>query len=155
MTEFNILPCLPYEFRALIWEATIEPQAVEARIRRKYGDSGSPVGLSSSTPIIPPPIVQTCHELRSFGLRYYEKAFWQLTIPEAHPRYVWFNFELDLINTGDTYFDHVNAEDRVRIRRLRFEREYSDTFYFMETFELRDLYSPSEIHVLCVDGNWS
>ncbi|KAL4962981.1 2EXR domain-containing protein [Aspergillus stella-maris] len=152
MTGFTLSPYLPYELRILIWGMTIKPRTVEARIIRKYGDWGSPIGLSSSTPI--PSIFQTCHEAHDVGLRYYKKAFWQLTIPEIHPRYVWVNFELDLIDIGDTYFDHVKAEDRVRIRRLRFEREYSDTFYFLETFELRDLYSPREIHVLCTDGNW-
>ncbi|KAL4971788.1 hypothetical protein BDW66DRAFT_17271 [Aspergillus desertorum] len=44
------------------------------------------------------------------------------------PGYVWVNYGTDMINSGDSYFDHIPLPDRLLMRRLAFVRESTHTF---------------------------
>ncbi|KAI9374615.1 hypothetical protein BJX61DRAFT_281103 [Aspergillus egyptiacus] len=147
MAEFHLFPCLPFELRARIWELTVEPRTVEIRIHRRNWPTTIQT-MTSSTPV--PAVLHACHESRTQGL--YQRAFTLAT--EGHePRYVWVNFEVDMISIGDTDTEHVDPAERLLIRRLRFERESDDSFFFFESHSLAKEYpNVEELHVICPDA---
>ncbi len=152
MTAFHPFPRLPYELRAMIWKLTVEPRIVDVRVKRKR--SAKPYGvlipyLVSLTPV--PAVLHACREARSQGL--YQQAFSEIAGPDgAERRYVWANLEMDMISIGTTLFDEYEPVAPL-IRRLKFEREHSDDFFFYrEVHRLRDFLKVREVHVVCADG---
>ena len=143
MVAFHPFPLLPFEIRARIWEMTIEPRTVEVRFTREHTTYGKVRYVTSSTPV--PGAVQTCHEARNLGL--YQRAF----SSGDEPRYVWVNFEVDMISIGETDYWIINSE-RLLIRRLRFEDKNNEGFFHFHSKELRDFCNFREIHVICKDG---
>jgi hypothetical protein len=101
----------------------------------------------SSTPV--PAVLQACHEARNQGL--YQQAFNISSVVER--RYVWVNFEIDMISIGaDTWFDTFEPAERLLFRRLTFERENGESFFHFQSHKLREFSNLEEIHVICVDG---
>ncbi|KAM5445398.1 hypothetical protein MaudCBS49596_007541 [Microsporum audouinii] len=142
MAVFHLFPCLPFELRARIWELTIEPRTVEV-VHYKNVNTNL-LHVVSPTPV--PPILQACHEART-QKALYQKAF---TLG-SEPRYVWVNFEIDMISIGDTVIDLFKPEQQL-IRRLTIEEEYSDYFFYSKSRDLYDFCNVEEIHVICRGG---
>ncbi|PKX92858.1 2EXR domain-containing protein [Aspergillus novofumigatus IBT 16806] len=125
MAAFHLFPHLPFELRAQIWELTVEPRTVEVRVKKENGSWGKILHVTSSTPV--PAGVEL--------------------------RYVWVNFEIDMISIGRTDFDTIEPTESLLIRRLTFEREINESFFHFQSYELRKLYpNVEEIHVICEDG---
>ncbi|KAG2416900.1 hypothetical protein HFD88_008117 [Aspergillus terreus] len=146
MTAFQLFPRLPFELRAQIWQLTVEPRTVEVRVKKDNGLWAQILHVTSSTPV--PAVLQVCYEARNQGL--YQQAFkfpWGV-----EPRYVWVNFETDMISIGHTYFDTIELAERLPIRRLRFERENDESFFHFQSGELELYPNVEEIHVICEDG---
>lgn len=142
MATFHPFPRLPFELRARIWEMSVEPRAVEIRFKRACETWGTVHYAESSTPM--PGVLQACREVRNLGL--YQRAF----SSGDEPRYVWVNFETDMISIGDTDLEII--DDPPLIRRLRFERQNTEGWFHFESNELRKFPNLTEIHVICVEG---
>lgn len=109
------------------------------------------------------------------GLGHYHKVFHQLcpaslgvfpgTLPLHNPdfrlflgvdpesesaRYIWVNFEVDLINIGKTPFDEFPRLFKHSIRRLKFENAYDDNFAYYSGLE--HWTNLQEIQIVCTDG---
>ncbi|GFF29368.1 hypothetical protein IFM51744_00824 [Aspergillus udagawae] len=146
MAAFHLFPRLPFELRARIWQLTVEPRTVEVRVKKDDGLRGKILHVTSSTPV--PAVLQVCHEARNQGL--YQQAF---KFPSGvEPRYVWVNFEIDMISIGDTYFDTIEPAEQQLIRRLTIQRENTDSFFRSESLELQMYSNLEEMHVICEDG---
>jgi hypothetical protein len=146
MAAFHLFPRLPFELRARIWQLTVEPRTVEVRVKKDDGLRGKILHVTSSTPV--PAVLQVCHEARNQGL--YQQAF---KFPSGvEPRYVWVNFEIDMISIGDTYFDTIEPAEQLLIRRLTIQRENTDSFFRSESLELQMYSNLEEMHVICEDG---
>ncbi|KAK0669494.1 hypothetical protein QBC41DRAFT_319779 [Cercophora samala] len=101
-TTFHPFPLLPYELRAQIWElASASPRTVQVRVRhrkkypnlpatypvdRPYSDycykkqsATVPQLITGLTPV--PAVMQTCHESRAIGSKFYSRACAEL-VPE-------------------------------------------------------------------------
>ena len=69
-------------------------------------------------------------------------------------RYVRLNLDMDMVDIGTSefrYFEHIASD----IKWFRFERENGDeSFYHIESQELRNFINAKEIHVVCADGFW-
>ncbi|TIC91577.1 hypothetical protein CH35J_011000 [Colletotrichum higginsianum] len=138
---FHPFSRLPAELRARIWELTVEPRIVEVRANNDVEGSESVIKwlprmryLCSLTPA--PAQLHTCREAREHltkcpdSVYRFDKAFSELaTIPsEGGPlqeRYVWFNFDNDMLSVGRTDLHEFQAV-AYQIRRLRFRRFISD-----------------------------
>ncbi|GKT41009.1 uncharacterized protein ColSpa_01190 [Colletotrichum spaethianum] len=173
---------LPAKLRARIWELTVEPRVVEVRVLYHQPSPTDVEGselvvkwpprmryLCSPTPA--PAQLQTCREAREHlttcpdsGFRF-EKAFSELaTTPHNGPdpvseggprqeRYVWFNFDNDMLSIGKTDLHEFRAV-AYQIRRLRLRRVISDE-YFSRTESLlisRWFRNLTEIHLICPEG---
>ncbi|KAI0882845.1 uncharacterized protein GGS22DRAFT_195566 [Annulohypoxylon maeteangense] len=152
MSTFHPFSRLPTELRLHIWALAVEPRIVELRV--VPDDSSQVQRLVSLTPA--PAIVQTCQESRNLGL--YKQAFSEVTATKvnvaagAESRYVWLNLDIDMVSIGKTSFE-VFKPVALSIKRLRFERENSDEYFFhVEVRELWDWTNTEEIHVVCADG---
>ncbi|GIJ92114.1 hypothetical protein Asppvi_011089 [Aspergillus pseudoviridinutans] len=148
MAAFHLFPRLPFELRARIWELTVEPRTVEVRVKKDnslWGE-GEILHVTSSTPV--PAVLQACHEARN--LRLYQQAFNFSSAVE--PRYVWVNFDIDMISIGDTGFDINEPAEQLLIRRLTFERENLDCTFYPRSLELEKFSNLEEIHVIYNEG---
>ena len=128
----------------------------------------------SSTPVPAP--LHTCREARTHltenvgSLGYYKKAFYQVKavfgfgkeeIPlqpglrlelglGPEPRFVWVNFEMDIISIGQATFDLLEPYYH-DIKRLKFARECDEYFARWECEDLRKFPNVREVHVVCLD----
>ncbi|UNI23957.1 hypothetical protein JDV02_009744 [Purpureocillium takamizusanense] len=117
---------LPFELRARIWTLAVRARIVHVRYlsssssnassnttisttttttAKQNGHHGSGGGddddvilLHVLSPTPAPAVLQACHEARNLGL--YERAF----ADGRDPRYVWVNFDVDIISLGDGDF---------------------------------------------------
>ncbi|KAL5353300.1 hypothetical protein ACLOAV_001336 [Pseudogymnoascus australis] len=162
MATFNDLP---FEVRAMIWKATVEPRTVEGRVLQ----NGEGLAYVFPTPVPAP--LQTCREAKSLGL--YKKAFAEVEIVAAccHPdnpreykldeaaaftdgaewRYIWLNLEIDIVSIGPSdlyWFEEV----ALSIRRLKFERETRSEFYEWEIDDLYGFVNVEEVYIVCTGG---
>ncbi|KAK2616497.1 hypothetical protein QQS21_000539 [Conoideocrella luteorostrata] len=111
MATFHRFPLFPWDIRRLIWEASVQPRTVDARC-----DPAVPY-IRSTTPA--PAVLHACSETRNIGL--YEKAFQS---SEAEPRYIWVDFEIDMISIGRSEFDFLRPKF-LHIRRLKYQKDDS------------------------------
>ena len=84
MSTFHPFPRLPYELRAMIWEATFEPRTLSVELRHELQGGVEVKGglsLASSTPV--PAVLQTCREARHYGP--YKKVFSELATSGKGP----------------------------------------------------------------------
>ncbi|OBT64054.1 hypothetical protein VE03_06650 [Pseudogymnoascus sp. 23342-1-I1] len=135
MTTFNHLP---FEIRARIWELTVEPRTVDVRV--VHWNGGHNWRLVSTTPVPAP--LQVCHEARNMGL--YKQAFSELG---TEKRYVWLNFDIDLISIGKSAFSRFETVAPL-ITRLKFQRENSNEYwYHWESREISNFVNAKEVHI--------
>lgn len=125
--------------------------------------------LRSSTPA--PAQLQACREARNhlttspdIGYRY-EKALSEITttpydgfdpVPEDDPqreRYVWLNFDNDMVSIGDTDLSDFRAVAH-QIRRLRLERTLSNEYFSRtESLLIGNLFKKvAEVQLVCLEG---
>ncbi|KAI1100881.1 hypothetical protein F4804DRAFT_32631 [Jackrogersella minutella] len=147
MATFHPFPRLPTELRVHIWALTARPRTVEVRVVPDYSLKAQ--RLFSPTPV--PAIVQTCQEARYSGL--YKQAFSEVhTAAGEEPRYVWLNFDIDMVSIGNTPF-RAFASAALSIRWLKFERESPEEHFYRFGVEgLCDWVNTEEIHVVCAGG---
>lgn len=147
MATFHPFPRLPAKLRIRIWELTVEPRIVEVRVLNDPPLGWPPIRriLRSSTPA--PAQLQTCREARDHLTKCpdsayrFENAFSELTatshnqpVSEGDPqekeeeRYVWFNFDKDMLSVGKTDL-HQFLAVADRIHRLRLQRELWDEYF--------------------------
>lgn len=124
--------------------------------------------LRSSTPV--PAQLQTCQEAREHLSKRpyggYCKAFSEIMttpydgfdpVPEDDPqgerdRYVWLNFEIDVVSVGKTELRDFRAVAH-QICRLRLERHlYSEAFCYTESQLLGMFTNLSEAYLVCLEG---
>ncbi|RYP31502.1 hypothetical protein DL767_005725 [Monosporascus sp. MG133] len=125
--------------------------------------------LRSPTPV--PAQLQTCREAREHLSRHpysgYQKAFSEIMttpydgfdpVPEDDPqgerdRYVWLNFDVDMVSIGKTDLRDFRAMAH-QVRRLRLERSvFSEVFSYTESELIGDLFANlTEIHLICPEG---
>jgi hypothetical protein len=73
----------------------------------------------------------------------------------SEKRYVWLNFEYDMVDIGTSKFCNFD-NIAIAIKRLKFERENNDIdFYDTESHQLRNFVNANEIHVVCADKFWN
>lgn len=158
-------PSLPPELRLQIWLLTIDPcRTVELRFvyvsvpdlsdgadffEVIWDAPRELVYATSSTPV--PAALHTCREARDVISRKYERAFTGGT----EPRYVWVNFDLDIISIGKSSFTWMIPE-APRIRRLKFVREIEMDNLCEETLELQMFSKVEELIIVRHhdDPNW-
>jgi hypothetical protein len=151
MTNF---PNLPLELRLHIWKLTVETRTVEVRFevgRVPFGKKRRTTrrGVLYATSATPVPVaLHTCREARSLlATKHLERAFCY----GAEPRYIWLNFELDIISIGQSEFCWTEPVAS-RIRRLQFERECDEYFFHGDNGLMMDLFpNVEEIYVRCLD----
>ncbi|OAG05796.1 uncharacterized protein CC84DRAFT_1164251 [Paraphaeosphaeria sporulosa] len=153
MSTFSLFSHLPTELRLRIWGLTVEPRTVDVSISDSYlswrYDNPLPV---TNTPVPAP--LQTCRESRREMQKHYQRGLVELrNRDDMGLRYVWVNFEIDIIYIGNG--NHLGLYKAVapQIQRLRFEAEYSDeTFYRGSMKDLQSFTSIKEIFIVCMDG---
>ncbi|KAF4211477.1 hypothetical protein CNMCM8980_002015 [Aspergillus fumigatiaffinis] len=144
MAAFYLFPRLPFELRARIWELTVEPRTIKLYFKRERISWGKVLYATSPTPV--PAVLQACHEARN--LRLSQQAF---NFSTVEPRYVWVNFDIDMISIGDAYFDAIEPAEQLLIRRLTIQRK-NTAFFFFESQELETFSNLEEMHIICEDG---
>ncbi|KAH7115424.1 hypothetical protein B0J13DRAFT_459639 [Dactylonectria estremocensis] len=141
--SFHPFPRLHFELRALIWGFAAAPRIVH--IRTDTADFSSP------TP--PPAVIQVSQEARRYAP--YRKSFFTTTNNGSEPRYVWVNFETDMIFIEDEKVKRL-APHLAEIRRLKFtiraedELTYSYFFYHSDKF-MGDFTALQELHMVLED----
>jgi hypothetical protein len=110
--------------------------------------------LVSSTPV--PGTLQCCREARTHLRGFYKQAFSELDQRPGDIRpYLWVNLDIDLISIGTTMFDQYRPI-APSIKRLKFEREHTDEFFFhSEGRDMMLFVNAEEVHVVCADGLWN
>jgi hypothetical protein len=144
MDTFHSFPLLPSELRALIWQAIVEPRTVKVRVHDRGAGQDRHPQLVSSTPV--PATLHACREARNLGL--YERAFSEIG---ADGRYVWVNWDVDIISIGTSYFRYFHLSASL-IKRIQFERDNTDDFFYhREVNDLDAFVNVKEIFVVCAD----
>ncbi|KAH6632165.1 hypothetical protein F5144DRAFT_465896, partial [Chaetomium tenue] len=142
MDIFHLFPLFPFELRALIWQFTVQPRTVEVRVDDRGPGADRHLHLVSPTPV--PATIQACREARNLGL--YERAFSEI---DADGRYVWVDWDMDIISIGTSYFSYFHP-CALLIKRLQFERDNVDeVFYHWEVNDLDAFLNVEEIFVVC------
>ncbi|KAH6975762.1 hypothetical protein EDB80DRAFT_658676 [Ilyonectria destructans] len=143
--SFHAFPRLPFDLRALIWGFAAGPRIVHIRT--------DTTDFSSPTP--PPGAVQASQEARQCVP--YRKSFFTTTNNGSEPRYVWVNFETDMIYVDDEKPERL-APHLAEIQRLRFtirtdrdQRMYSYFFYNSDRF-MGDFTALQELHMVIEDS---
>ncbi|KAI0870636.1 hypothetical protein GGS24DRAFT_492866 [Hypoxylon argillaceum] len=139
-TTFHAFGNLPTELRLQIWGLAIRPRIVHVRATR--------FEYKTSTP--PPGLMQACRESRRCAP--YEKAFVM-----SRFRYIWVNFQLDMISIADDEMNRL-APHCAAIERLRFtvptgdagDRFYESFFHWGDEV-LREFLALRELHIVVED----
>ncbi|KAH7140369.1 hypothetical protein B0J13DRAFT_676722 [Dactylonectria estremocensis] len=105
--SFHPFPRLHFELRALIWGFAAAPRIVHIR----------PDTTDFSSPTPPPAVMQASQEARRYAP--YRKSFFTITNSGSKPRYVWVNFEMDMIYVEDEKPERL-APHLAEIQRLKF-----------------------------------
>ena len=144
MDTFHSFPLFPFEIRALIWRSTVQPRTVEVRVDDRGSSSTEYIHLVSSTPV--PATLQACREARNLGL--YERAFSEIP---ADGRYVWVNWDMDIISIGTSPFFYLRPYAPL-IKRFQFERDNSEHFFFhVEARDLDAFLNLKETFIVCAN----
>lgn len=147
-STFHPFPRLPLELRAQIWDLTIEPRLVDVSISEDYLWYGKPLPVTS-TPVPAP--LQACQESRRELQKHYQRGLTELG-DGSGSRYVWIDFETDIMSIGSTEFS-VYKPVALLPRRLQFEGENGDSIFFH--FGMKNLMmfrNVKEVYVVCKDG---
>ncbi|KAF3073975.1 hypothetical protein CFAM422_003484 [Trichoderma lentiforme] len=133
MSIFYPFPRLPLELRIRIWNSTAFP--------RRYGEFGLQY-TATSTPC--PPVVQVCQESRRHAP--YQRTF----TTGAEPRYIWVNFETDMICNDDSHNALKLAPHEQDIQRLRFSIDDELAYKYLSICgdqEFKNFTNIKEIHI--------
>lgn len=157
---------LPLELRSQIWLLTVEPRrTVEVRFKytlvvdesdgRDFFEAiwdATPELVYTTSPTPVPAALHTCREARNAIARKYERAFTGGT----EPRYVWVNFDTDIISIGHCSYTWMESE-APRIRWLKIAREMSEHYFYHELLELKPFSNIEELIVVRhnVERSWS
>ncbi|KID59421.1 hypothetical protein MAN_10726, partial [Metarhizium hybridum] len=155
MATFQPFPRLPFELRALIWALAAQPRTVRLRAKferrltrpnHQHNKYTSEIAcLFSPAPV--PATLHTCRESRRQSP--YEKLFYS---QETEPRYVWVNFDLDMLDVGEAFFEYLEHHGS-RVRRLKFEAQNFDECWFhFDSKKLVWFTNLVECHVVSGDG---
>ncbi|OPB46288.1 hypothetical protein A0O28_0064090 [Trichoderma guizhouense] len=143
MSTFHPFPRLPIELRLRIWDLTAFPRMVHV-MRQCIDEHGEP-GLqymATSTPCAA--VVQVCRESRRHAP--YRRAF----TTGAEPRYIWVNFESDMICNDDNH-DLLNIEPYQQdIQRLRLYIDDELAYDYITVYgdeEFKKFTNIEEIHI--------
>ncbi|KAH0525261.1 hypothetical protein TsFJ059_007652 [Trichoderma semiorbis] len=129
-TTFHPFPRLPFEIRSQIWALAVYPRLLHIRITPKPDTPGY---FDYASMIPQAELMHVCRESRQ--LAPYRKAFFTTLPGDCEARYIWVNFDEDMISIQDEKMERLfpHAAD---IQRLRFMvptgsyREYwEDTFH--------------------------
>lgn len=129
---FHPFPRLPTELRASIWSLAAASRIVDICLLTPEATSHYQPGpqsdhFSSHTP--PPALLHACRESRQHAP--YPKSFFSTLHRESNARYVWLNFQEDLICFADYTVERL-APHEDEIQRLRFtvpRGDRGDFFY--------------------------
>ena len=108
MATFHPFPRLAPELRIQIWGFATEDRVL--RVRKTLYDNQ---GHWSPTPV--PAVTRACRESRDHCS--YRKAF----IADSSPRYIWANFDFDVIQTRSGLLSEESLLENDQIRYLRIE----------------------------------
>jgi hypothetical protein len=153
MSTFSLFSRLPTELRLRIWALTVEPRTVDVSMSDSYLSwiYNNPLPVTN-TPVPAP--LQTCQESRRELQKYYQRGFVELrNRDDMGLRYVWVNFEIDIIyiGNGNHLGDYIAVAPQVQ--RLRFKAEFSDEVFSRSSMNyLQHFTSVKEIFVVCMDG---
>ncbi|KAL7917947.1 hypothetical protein ACQKWADRAFT_265977 [Trichoderma austrokoningii] len=130
-TTFHPFPRLPFEIRSQIWAMAVYPRLVHLRTSPKSGPSPR-VGHYFASKIPQAELMHVCRESRQ--LAPYQKTFFTTLPGDSEARYIWVNFDEDMIclphKIMSTLYPH--AAD---IQRLRFTVPTGDDFeYWADVF---------------------
>ncbi|KAH7124706.1 hypothetical protein EDB81DRAFT_860916 [Dactylonectria macrodidyma] len=142
--SFHPFPRLHFELRVLIWGFAAAPRIVHIR-------TDAP-GFSSPTP--PPGALQASQEARRYAP--YRKSFFTTTNNGSEPRYVWVNFETDMICIEDENVERL-APHLAEIQRLKFtvpaeKDDLTYEYFFRDSEEfMGDFTALQELHMVIED----
>ena len=122
---FHPFSRLAPELRAQIWGLAAAPRIVHIRITETLRN------YSYASPIPPPAVIHVCQESRQHAP--YQKAFFTTFPgePETEVRYIWVNFQEDMICIADEKVERL-APHEADIQRLKFmvpNGDYGEMFY--------------------------
>ncbi|EHK18980.1 uncharacterized protein TRIVIDRAFT_44202 [Trichoderma virens Gv29-8] len=112
-TTFHPFPRLPFELRSQIWAMAVYPRLVHIRATSK--PSGPGCYFASMIPQAE--LMHVCRESRQ--LAPYRKAFFTTLPDDSEARYIWVNFDEDMICIPDQFMGYLRAH-AADIQRLRF-----------------------------------
>lgn len=142
---------LPLELREHIWRQTIEPRTVQLHFAwtRSEGWDVKDKALShvsSPTPI--PPVLHVSQESRRATEHYYTRAF-----ENGHrPRYVWVNWDLDIISIGQERLRVILPKDRLLIQKLMLARHLQEILFSDEQKTLLLFENTVQVFIQCIDS---
>ncbi|KAL7813703.1 hypothetical protein V8C26DRAFT_404597 [Trichoderma gracile] len=115
---FHPFPHLPTELRLRIWALAATPRLVDISARPTEVVRWKRIAPNDfSSPMSPPAVMHVCHESRQCAP--YQKAFFTMVPGEPEHRYIWVNFDQDMICLADHRVQCL-APYQADIRRLRF-----------------------------------
>lgn len=142
MSTFHPFMRLPQELHAHIWSLAAHPRLVHVRWKTNYSEAVEKVHVV--TPRLCPPVMQVCRKSRQHTP--YCRAF----AIGSEPRYVWVNFELDMICLKDFYLKDLESH-KLDIQRLRITVKHGwssyEAFGNWDINDLNDFTALQEIHV--------
>ncbi|KAJ2978151.1 hypothetical protein NQ176_g3980 [Zarea fungicola] len=148
MFRFN---SLPPELREHVWRQTIEPRTVQLHFAWTHSEGWDVKDkalshVSSPTPV--PPVLQVNQEARRATKQYYARAF-----ENGHtPRYVWVNWDLDIISIGQEHLRVILPKDRLLIQRLMLARHLHEIIFSDEQKTLLLFENTVEVFIQCIDS---
>ncbi|OBT65597.1 hypothetical protein VE03_05519 [Pseudogymnoascus sp. 23342-1-I1] len=145
MATFYPFPRLTPELRIQIWRFAAEDRVL--RVRKTWHLKQ---GYWSPTPV--PAVTRACRESREHCS--YQEAF----IFESSSRYIWANFDYDVIQMRSELLSEENFPERDVVRHLRIELmneqglDETDSFYDNDVYKLRDFPKLESFSLLVADG---
>ncbi|OBT44391.1 hypothetical protein VE00_07057 [Pseudogymnoascus sp. WSF 3629] len=145
MSTFHPFPRLTLELRSQIWGFATEDRVL--RVRKTWNHNQ---GYWSPTPV--PAVTRACWESREHCS--YRKAF----IIDSSPRYIWANFDCDVIQMRSGLLAETNILERDEVRHLRIELvneqglDESEFFYHNHVHKLRDFPKLESFNLLVGNG---
>jgi hypothetical protein len=130
MVTFHAFPCLPAELRILVWQYAVQKRVLRVK---KHGSMNKGFWSPNSVPAI----TRVCRESRKHCS--YQKAF----IINCFPRYIWTNFESDIVQTRSALVAQISVAERDAIEHLRIEMiddwgfNEGDSYFYYTRGEIR------------------
>jgi hypothetical protein len=145
MATFHPFPRLPAELRIQIWESATEDRVL--RVKKTWNHNQ---GYWSPSPV--PAVTRASRESRHHCS--YRKAF----IIASSPRYIWTNFDHDVIRTRSSVPGRQDFVERNKIRRLKLEwtdgngEDYTNSSYLYEVYCVSHLCALESVDLLVGTG---